>query len=74
MTRRRCSNSLTTSPDFSAWCSSCAFKSRDQIYADTGGVGIQGRNDRSTIAGVRWVDEAMGTLYAMLSENGVLDR
>eukprot|EP00939_MAST-03C_sp_MAST-3C-sp1_P004494 g4494.t1 len=59
-------------PDFSDVCATCVFASRDNIWA-VGRDAATGSSNRSTVAGVAWVDQSMGSLYAFLEENGVLD-
>ena len=65
-----CKTSLSATADFSAWCSGCTMKSREQLWADTSGV--SNMRDRSKVAGLAWADQSLGVLYTYLGEKSAL--
>ena len=67
-----CDGDMETAADFSDICETCSFKYRKEIWQDGADVAY-GSSNRSTVAGVSWVDQSMGAIYDFLSENGVLD-
>ena len=65
-----CKTSLSAAADFSAWCTGCAMKTRQQLWDSTAGLG--GDPVRSKLSGIAWADESLGVLYTYLSEQSAL--
>jgi arylsulfatase A-like enzyme len=61
---------LSESPSFTAYCTSCKMATRDEVWAASSV--FSGDTKRSAMSSVYWIDQAVGVLYDYLTEKDAL--